>query len=1115
MTARPLAARVLAVLALAVSPVLAAPPGAVGPVTLDAVGGMKIGAIKATLTHFDDAWSGATQARIKPRPGFPKSSAGRWEMQADFPSRSDNVPFALTQTLEQSSGDVRVKYRLTHPTGVGTRAMVLGLVLPSAEYRGKAIRFDDKAVTLPAETQKQEVFSGRDIKRIVLPIDTGTLELTGNFGVYVQDERAMSGNDVTLRLYFSPGSGNLKDASLDFTLRHTPYVSRPLPLGNAANVGFRDDKADDQTGGWTDQGPENDLSPLKAGPLQAGGIRFDVSAADKSAIALAGPQRDYFPKSVTIPVSGSEPARNLYLLHATAWTPAKGTSVGKIVATYADGSTSEVDVKARVDVTNWWNPPALPNGFVAWTGENRSANVGLLASKFPLANKPLKSLRFDSAETGVWLIAGVTVSPDEIPLPTVQTQPVVTTAGADWQPFVASLDVAEGSVFDLSFFADAPAGKHGPIRITEAGHFEFENLPGKRQKFWGVNTCFTANYLPHEESDKLADRLVRRGYNSVRIHHYDQLLPKKDGLSYEFDPEQVDRLNYLFAALKKRWLYISIDLYSGRNFKAVELKEINRPGRHDFKAILPVSESAFESWKQFVSNLMLTKNPYTGMTWAEDPALIGICPINEDTIHAGFSYAPDIRAVYEKRFAEHLQQENLKPATAAESAVLFNKFLIDLQLKNDQRLRDFLHEKGIKTPLTGANWQVGKAQTINRATYDFVDNHGYWDHPNFPVQQWRLPFAFHGRSAVAAAAETPRTTMPTRVIGKPYTFTEFNFVYPNPYRAEGGPVMGAYAALQDWDAVYNFAFAHKDKNATSVQPVDGFDINTDPLAMMAERISLLMYLRGDVKPATTFVPFAVTEKSAYGTVKGTAEAFPRQYGLLGLITRVGSFVAEGGLPPTVAGRENVKAVVADDDVPAAKLAGQKLYRASPELLSDLAKDGVIPAESVDAGGKRFTSTTGQIELQTSPARLRVVTDRSECFSLFKDARDQGKAVTVVNGPEGFAVVFVAAMDDLPIASSKRLMVLHLTDLVNTGSKFSSPARVLLEDFGKLPHLLRQGSATVTIRREGDAALKAWPLDAEGKRGEAMPVRAEGGNLTLDLKTLTPGRATMAYELAAE
>ena len=228
MTARPLAARVLAVLALAVSPVLAAPPNVVGPVTLDAVGGLKLGAIKATLTHFDDAWSGATQARIKPRPGFPKASAGRWEMQSEFASRSSSVPFALTQTLEQSSGDVRVRYALTHPTGIGTKAMVLGLVLPSAEYRGKAVRFDDKAVTLPTETQKQEIFSGHSIKRIVLPTATGTLELTGTFGVYVQDERAMSGNDVTLRLFFSPGSGTLKEASLDFTLRHTPSGSGRL-----------------------------------------------------------------------------------------------------------------------------------------------------------------------------------------------------------------------------------------------------------------------------------------------------------------------------------------------------------------------------------------------------------------------------------------------------------------------------------------------------------------------------------------------------------------------------------------------------------------------------------------------------------------------------------------------------------------------------------------------------------------------------------------------------------------------------------------------------------------------------------------------------------------------
>src|SRR5690606_19365844 len=67
-------------------------------------------------------------------------------------------------------------------------------------------------------------------------------------------------------------------------------------------------------------------------------------------------------------------------------------------------------------------------------------------------------------------------------------------SGPDWTPLAPSLDIAPGGVFDFSRQAglDAPAGRHGHLVATPAGRFEFEDRPGQRVRFWGVNLTYEA-----------------------------------------------------------------------------------------------------------------------------------------------------------------------------------------------------------------------------------------------------------------------------------------------------------------------------------------------------------------------------------------------------------------------------------------------------------------------------------------------------------------------------------------------------------------------------------------------------------------------------------------------
>ena len=53
-----------------------------------------------------------------------------------------------------------------------------------------------------------------------------------------------------------------------------------------------------------------------------------------------------------------------------------------------------------------------------------------------------------------------------------------------------------------------------------------------------------------------------------------------------------------------------------------------------------------------------------------------------------------------------------------------------------------------------------------------------------------------------------------RVLGKPYTVSEYNHPFPNQYGAEGQPMLCAYGRLQGWDGVFQYTYNHDAMNFT-------------------------------------------------------------------------------------------------------------------------------------------------------------------------------------------------------------------------------------------------------------------------------------------------------------
>jgi hypothetical protein len=207
-------------------------------------------------------------------------------------------------------------------------------------------------------------------------------------------------------------------------------------------------------------------------------------------------------------------------------------------------------------------------------------------------------------------------------------------------PFVLPWDDATASMTNLSDWLPRPAGKSGPIHAGADGHLYAGD---RRIRFLGVNFCFDANFPTKEDAPKVAARLAKFGINVVRFHHMDMfaypsgIRTRKAAGTSELDPEALDRLDFLIAELKRRGIYSNLNLLVSRPINAADglPADVERVGWKDRHVVGFFDEPALRTQKDYARNLLSHRNPYTGMTYADDPAVAFVEINNENgLVHA-------------------------------------------------------------------------------------------------------------------------------------------------------------------------------------------------------------------------------------------------------------------------------------------------------------------------------------------------------------------------------------------------------------------------------------------------------------------------------------------------
>ena len=1012
----------------------------------------------------------------------------RWKDTSGKVTRKGGV-FTGNIFLNSSSGKGKIQYtpvssdtfditsEIEFTPALDCRVVTASWSFPTKDLRvevdGKAIDFDG--------TLKQSRFYGKYSKCTVY--STGNIKYifsakNENSTLHIQDNRALnkSGTSVSLRFHFSPSSGKVSRSTFAMRCQITQGKLCSVDLTPYTKCNMTDDP-DSGKPGWTHQGSGADFSCFTAKNVTAQGITFAIP--ERKVIAVGAPLRN-IPAECTVKLPETKNMQAIHLLHNSAWTPAG--ELGKMEVTYSDNSKEIITLTGTTDCGNWVGPSPKANAAIAWQNINElGRSVGLYVSSFALKKSDPTAVKFiitDKRRDPFWAIFAVTLGEFKAGMPQVSDRTIIHRKGNEWKELAFSKKTVKGSALDFSFLLDAPAGKYGYAYAEKDGTIRFEKAPGKRLRLHGTNMCQTACFPSKESAHVIAENLAAMGYNAVRFHHHDAgLTDLSSGNSTTLNKVNLDKLDYFIHVLKQKGFYITTDLYTSRKFHPSE----NFPKGVEAKALFPLDRKAMENWKTFARNWMTHVNPYTGLSLAEDPALAAINLVNEDNLGRAWSGSSGARRLYTEKFEEYKKKNNIPEAKAEASDRNFMKFLVEIKNASLDEMTEFVRkELKMKCMVTSLNFRNDSYLTAMRSKFDLVDTHMYHSHPSFVGKSWASARMYGQSNPLTGLASLPRSLMSMKNPGKPFWVTEYNYCSPNRYRAAGGPLMGAYPALQDWDGLFRFCYNHNIKRIDNdVAKNAGFEEANDVVMLLSNRVTASMFLRGDVRKAERSYSCEIVNDILS---KEFQPGYPGRLSFLGLISGTGSH-PEGAVLP-----ENVT-----------------VMKKAKEFSE--AGNSAKPWEQA-VSGRTAVSDTNEIKINAKKATFTVNSPLSESIT-FNGGNLSTGGVLSLSKAKYFQSASLISLDGKPLKESRRMVLIHIGDAASTGTvHVDRGGMTMIKNEGDFPHLIRNVSAKVSLKLDKDTGIKVDALGMDGRVLGSVKVK----NNTFEASAgLFPG-GVVAYEI---
>ena len=676
-----------------------------------------------------------------------------------------------------------------------------------------------------------------------------------------------------------------------------------------------------------------------------------------------------------------------------------------------------------------------------------------------------------------------------------------TLAGPDWFAFTPSKTPGP-SVISMNDWLEQPAGRRGGVRIV-GDRFQFTD--GTPVKFWGVNLSYGGGCAPSKpDADLTAARYAQYGVNAVRLHKFSY--PKNQmGIgdlndSTRMDPAGLDRLDYFSAQLKKQGVYFGwshtygYQVVPGDRKRLLAYDEIEKNLKGKTYAFINFAEDVQDLMIEMVVNLLQHQNPYTGLTYAAEPALCFLELQNEDDIffytsETAFKACPTYQKHFTERFSdwlkakygseEHLQKawgsalksgeslqvRNIAPQTnpwfygedhlpgqkGGERQRLLDgaRHLYELQNQFYTRFVKAIRDAGYQGPLNGSPWQApGMLPHYYNLHSDYqvgyIDRHNY-----FGGQLNDTMLTKPGTGYFSSGLQL--------VKDRPFGLSEWIHVYPSLYSAEGPAILAAYGmGLQGWDASYEFQSQSSGRmfsDRVGWPPWGVWEADVPTQLGQYPALARMIY-RGDVQEGEVI---SVRRVNLASMAEGKFDFSDK-------VTQQGDIKTFGGSVP-----------------PEALAAGRSVVEFT---------ESVQPSSFVDMGkyrhGTAIVSSTKQLVWDTADKGFFTVnTPGTKAVVGFA----QGKSLALdnvriqLNCP--YACVFLTALDkQATLANAKSALLSAVARNSNTGFRYFALDQKIIEN-GRSPILLEPVKATITLER---AVTQVNVLDHDGRRtGRTLPV----------------------------
>ena len=390
------------------------------------------------------------------------------------------------------------------------------------------------------------------------------------------------------------------------------------------------------------------------------------------------------------------------------------------------------------------------------------------------------------------------------------------------------------------------------------------------------------------------------------------------------------------------------------------------------------------------------------------------------------------------------------------------RFLWETEDQYWKRMYQYV-KRGLGAKALVIGTQVSYSPAPIQAQFDVVDGHAYWQHPRFPGQPWDPVNWFITNTPMAGTPDGG--TLPglalRRVTGKPFIVSEYNHAAPNTFSSEAFLLVSAYAALQDWDGVFEFDYGNNREDWNAQRMTGYFAINQHPTKLVTLPVAAALFRRVDVQAPTSAITAGYDFNTAIDQMRKSGP-------ILGADTFGSNRLDALSLPISLA--------LSGKPSPSSKV---------------INPPGVIVSDN-----RQLTWDTGN-----GKGFVTINTTRSKAFIGYVNKRviDLGDVrITPGTTLQDWCAITLTTIDASDFKSSGHWLITATGYLENTEMGWKNPEKSTVgKDWGKAPTLVEGISATITLSIPGNR-VKVWSLDEYGRRIGAIPVQDVNSSAFINL-----------------